>query len=245
MPPRSNARTLFVSDLHLDDARPAISAQFGRFLSGVAPGADGLYILGDLFEYWVGDDGLALPLPARVAAWLAEASRRHPVYFMHGNRDFMVAQRFAAETGAQLITDPTVVDLYGTRAALLHGDTLCTDDLAYQRFRAQVRDPRWQAAALARPMAERLAIAQGMRVDSEGAKQGKTMGIMDVAAAAVEQAFRDTGCDVMIHGHTHRPGRHVHSVDGRECVRWVLPDWYERGGYLEASPAGIRPLADF
>ena len=193
----------------------------------------------------MGDDGLALPLPARVASWLAEASRRHPVFFMHGNRDFLVAGRFAAESGAQLIADPTVIDLYGTRTALLHGDTLCTDDHAYQRFRAQVRDPAWQAAALVRPVAERLAIAQGMRVESEGAKQGKSMGIMDVASEAVESVFRETGCDVMIHGHTHRPGRHVHRVDGRERVRWVLPDWYERGGYLAASAAGIRAVADF
>jgi UDP-2,3-diacylglucosamine hydrolase len=127
----------------------------------------------------------------------------------------------------------------------LHGDTLCTGDIAYQRFRSQVRDPRWQAAALARPMAERLAIAQGMRSDSQSAKQEKSMEIMDVAPAAVEQAFRDSGVSVMIHGHTHRPGRHLHQVDGRECTRWVLPDWYERGGYLEASPEGIRAIADF
>jgi UDP-2,3-diacylglucosamine hydrolase len=156
-----------------------------------------------------------------------------------------VAERFAREAGVQLITDPTVVDLHGTRTALLHGDTLCTGDLAYQRFRAQVRDPRWQAAALARPIAERLAIAHGMRTDSEDAKQGKSMGIMDVAPDAVERAFRECGCDTMIHGHTHRPGKHLHQVDGRERVRWVLPDWYQRGGYLEASPAGIRAVADF
>jgi UDP-2,3-diacylglucosamine hydrolase len=238
-------RTLFVSDLHLDDARPAITAQFGRFLAETARGADALYILGDLFEYWVGDDGLALPLPARVAEWLAEASARMPVFFMHGNRDFLVAERFAGQTGVRLIADPTVVALYGRRTALLHGDTLCTDDHAYQRFRAQVRDPAWQAAALARPVAERLAIAQGMRVESEGAKQGKAMGIMDVATEAVERAFRETGCDTMIHGHTHRPGRHVHRVDGRDRIRWVLPDWYERGGYLEASPEGLAAIADF
>jgi UDP-2,3-diacylglucosamine hydrolase len=127
----------------------------------------------------------------------------------------------------------------------MHGDTLCTDDAAYQAFRAQVRNPAWQKAALAKPMAERLAIAGAMRAGSEGAKQGKEMGIMDVADAAVEHAFAESGCDVMIHGHTHRPGRHVHSVGGRERIRWVLPDWYERGGYLEASPEGIRAIADF
>ncbi|HET7732037.1 MAG TPA: UDP-2,3-diacylglucosamine diphosphatase [Usitatibacter sp.] len=241
----AGARTLFISDLHLDDSRPGIVEGFERFLREVAPGAAALYILGDLFEYWVGDDSLALPFPARAAEALRAAARRHPVHFMHGNRDFMVAERFARETGLALLPDPTRIDLHGVPTLLLHGDTLCTGDVAYQRFRAQVRDPAWQRAALARPMEERLAIARSMRADSAEAKLGKTMGIMDVAPAAVEQAFRDSGCDVIIHGHTHRPARHVHVVDGRECVRWVLPDWYERGGYLEASPAGIRAVADF
>jgi UDP-2,3-diacylglucosamine hydrolase len=220
-------------------------AQFERFLGDIAPGADALYVLGDLFEYWVGDDGLALPFPARVAGALRPLAARLPLRFMHGNRDFLVAQGFARATGAELVPDPTIVDLYGTRAVLMHGDTLCTGDTAYQAFRAQVRDPQWQRAALARPLDERLAIARGMRLESEGAKEAKPMDIMDVADAAVERAFADSGCDVMIHGHTHRPGRHVHRVGGRERVRWVLPDWYERGGYLEASPEGIRAIAAF
>ncbi len=228
--------TLFISDLHLDPARPAIAAQFERFLEDIAPRSEALYILGDLFEYWVGDDGLALPFPARVAEALAPLAARIPVAFMHGNRDFMVAQGFAGATGARIVPDPTVIDLYGRPTLLMHGDTLCTDDKAYQAFRAQVRDPAWQRAALARPIAERLAIAQGMRSESEGAKQEKAMDIMDVSRDAVERAFAESGCDVMIHGHTHRPGRHVYNVAGRERVRWVLPDWYERGGYLEASP---------
>ena len=204
------------------------------------PGADALYILGDLFEYWVGDDSLALPLPARAAAALKDTAARTPTYFMHGNRDFLVAQRFADATGVRLLEDPTLVELYGTRVALLHGDTLCTDDAAYQAFRAKVRDPAWQAAALAQPLGTRVAIAQQMRLESEGAKQGKASGIMDVAPPAVEHAFRQCRCTLMIHGHTHRPGRHGYVVDGRECVRWVLPDWYERGGYLEVSPEGVR-----
>ncbi len=208
----------------------------------VVPGSDALYVLGDLFEYWVGDDGLALPLPHRVAAALTRAAAKLPVRFMHGNRDFLVAGRFARETGVELVPDPTVIDLYGTRTALLHGDTLCTDDTAYQALRAQVRDPKWQEAALAKPLAERLAMARGMRAESTAAKQGKSMEIMDVACDAVEAAFAATGSDVMIHGHTHRPARHLHQVDGRERVRWVLPDWYEAGGYLEASPTGIRAL---
>jgi UDP-2,3-diacylglucosamine hydrolase len=237
-------RTLFISDLHLDDSRPGIVAEFERFMQGVVPGADALFILGDLFEYWVGDDGLELPLPRRVAEILARSARELPVSFMHGNRDFMVAARFTRDTGVELIADPTVVDLYGTRTLLMHGDTLCTDDQAYQRFRAQVRDPRWQAAALARPLAERLAIAKGMREESHAAKEGKSMGIMDVAPLAVEEAFVRSGCDVMIHGHTHRPGRHSHRVGGHPRVRWVLPDWYAKGGYLEASPEGMRAVGE-
>jgi UDP-2,3-diacylglucosamine hydrolase len=234
--------TLFISDLHLDESRPAIVERFERFLHEAAPGADALYILGDLFEYWVGDDSISLALPARAAAALERASGKLPIRFMHGNRDFLVARGFCAGTGVELIEDPTIVDLYGTRTLLLHGDTLCTDDHAYQAFRAQVRDPRWQAAALAQPLEQRVAVAQGMRAKSEGEKQGKAMEIMDVAPAAVEAAFRASGATLMIHGHTHRPARHVHVVDGRECVRWVLPDWYEAGGYLEASVSGVRAI---
>jgi len=244
-PQGPRGRTLFISDLHLDEARPGIVGQFERFLDAVAPGADALYILGDLFEYWVGDDAIELPFPARVATHLKVAAARLPVHFMHGNRDFMVSARFAADTGASLIEDPARIDLYGTPTLLLHGDTLCTDDDAYQAFRAQVRDPAWQRTALARPVAERVAIAQDMRLKSEGAKQGKAMAIMDVATAAVERAFAESGCTQMIHGHTHRPARHVHRVLGIERVRWVLADWYERASYLEASPTGIRTVESF
>jgi UDP-2,3-diacylglucosamine hydrolase len=164
---------------------------------------------------------------------------------MHGNRDFLAAEGFARETGAQLIADPTVIELYGVRTVLLHGDTLCTDDEAYQAFRAQVRNPAWQRAVLAKPITERVAMAREMREGSATAKAGKAMEIMDVAPAAVEKAFLDAGCDLMIHGHTHRPARHVHRVGGRDRVRWVLSDWYDRGSYLEASPEGIRTIDAF
>jgi UDP-2,3-diacylglucosamine hydrolase len=190
----------------------------------------------------VGDDGLALPFPQRIASALRPLAQRVPVRFMHGNRDFLVAQGFARATGAEIIGDPAKVDLYGVSALLLHGDTLCTDDAAYQSFRVQVRDPAWQRATLSRPLQERVELAKGMRLQSEGAKQGKAMDIMDVSRSAVERAFVESGCDVMIHGHTHRPGRHAYQVGGRERIRWVLPDWYERGGYLEASPEGIRAI---
>jgi len=235
-------RTLFISDLHLAEDRPATTERFARFLAEAVPGADALYILGDLFEYWVGDDGLALAFPARIASLLRPAARAAPTFFMHGNRDFMVASRFCAETGLRLIADPAVIDLYGERTLLMHGDTLCTGDHAYLAFRAQVRNPAWQAAALARPIEERIAIARDMREKSEGAKGGKAGTIMDVEPDAVEAAFASAGCRQLIHGHTHRPARHEHAVGGRPCVRWVLPDWYEAGGYLEASPAGIRAV---
>ena len=234
------SRALLISDLHLAEDRPETTALFGRFVERTLPGASALYILGDLFEYWAGDDTLELPFESRVGELLRQAARAVPTAFLHGNRDFVVGPRFSEATGIRLIDDPTVVDLPGTRAVLLHGDTLCTGDAAYQAFRAQVRDPRWQAAALARPLAERLALARGMRQGSETAKGGKAEAIMDVAPEAVEAAFRAAGCDLMIHGHTHRPARHVHHVDGRECIRWVLPDWYEGGGYLAVSADGIE-----
>ena len=206
------------------------------------PGADALYVLGDLFEYWVGDDSLALPFPARIAKRLKKASSGTKTCFMHGNRDFMAASGFADAAGVALLDDPTKIDLYGKPTLLLHGDTLCTEDRAYQAFRVQVRDPAWQRAALARPVEERLAIAQDLRVKSEGAKQGKAMNIMDVTPDAVAAAFRESGCTQMIHGHTHRPARHVHRIDGKDYVRWVLADWYDRGSYLEARPDGLRSV---
>ena len=235
-------RTLFISDLHLDAPRPDATARFEKFLAEVVPGAEALYILGDLFEYWVGDDGLALQFPHRIAAALRKSSAKVPVRFMHGNRDFLVAGEFSRATGVDLVADPTRIDLYGRSALLMHGDTLCTDDKEYQAFRTQVRNPAWQRAALARPIAERIAMAQGLRAGSEDAKAGKSMQIMDVSLEAVERAFTESGCDVLIHGHTHRPGHHRYLVDGRERERWVLPEWYGPGGYLEASPDGIRAI---
>jgi UDP-2,3-diacylglucosamine hydrolase len=236
------ARTLFIADLHLAEERPQTTARFARFLREAVPGADALYILGDLFEYWPGDDGMSLELPAQVVGLLRPAARAAPTFFMHGNRDFMVASAFCAETGIRLIPDPSVIDLYGERTLLMHGDTLCTGDRAYLAFRAQVRNPAWQAAALARSLAERVAMAQAMRRQSEGEKGGKVEEIMDVAQDAVEGAFVAAGCRQLIHGHTHRPGHHEHAAGGRSCQRWVLPDWYGSGGYLEASTAGIRAV---
>lgn len=243
MPPFSIVkRTLFISDLHLAEERPETTARLERFLESEVPDCAALYILGDLFEYWVGDDGLDLPFPARIARMLGPAASAVPTYFMHGNRDFMVSGRFAGHTGIRLLDDPAIVTAGGERVLLMHGDTLCTGDEAYLAFRAQVRNPAWQAAALAKPVAERVAIARAMRERSEGAKDGKAASIMDVTPAAVEKAFADSGCRILVHGHTHRPARHEMRVGGETCVRWVLPDWYEGGGYLEAGPGGFRAV---
>lgn len=231
--------TLFISDLHLDDTRPRIGALFREFLAGPAIGAEALYILGDLFEFWVGDDAIDLPLNRAVVDALAALSHRGTrLHFMHGNRDFLVRDAFAAAAGATLLPDPTEVALYGRRTLLMHGDTLCTDDVAYQRFRAQVHDPAQQAAFLARTIAERNAIVRGVRSQSDAAKAGKSEEIMDVSAQTVEEMLRRHGYPTLIHGHTHRPATHVLEVDGHRCERWVLPDWYESGGYLEVTPEG-------
>jgi UDP-2,3-diacylglucosamine hydrolase len=231
--------SLFISDLHLAPERPRIVEQFFRFLSGPAKGADALYVLGDLFEYWVGDDDLDDPLNHSVAHGFSElAVNGTAVYFMHGNRDVLVGAQFAERSRARLLEDAALIDLYGKPTLLMHGDTLCTDDLEYQKFRAYAHDPHNQARFLALPIAARHAELAALRQRSESAKQGKTAEIMDVNIAAVEQALRSAGCPRLIHGHTHRPGRHVHRIDGRECERWVLGDWYDNGSYLRCSAAG-------
>lgn len=235
--------TLFIADLHLAPERPGVNEQFLDFTSRIAVGAEALYILGDLFEYWIGDDDLSDPLHRQIADALAAVSASGTaLYFMHGNRDVLVGELFAKRCGARLISDPTLVDLYGTPTLLLHGDTLCTDDLAYQNFRAYARNPANQAKFLAQPAAARRLQMLGLRQDSESSKQGKSAEIMDVAPAAVEAALREHGYPRMIHGHTHRPARHVHVVDGHECERWVVNDWYERGGYLRCSAEGCSAV---
>ncbi|HEY9447899.1 MAG TPA: UDP-2,3-diacylglucosamine diphosphatase [Burkholderiales bacterium] len=235
--------TLLIADLHLAPERPRVNGQFLHFTSSIATGAQALYILGDLFEYWIGDDDLSDPLHCEIADALAALSSTGTrLYFMHGNRDVLVGKRFAERCGARLIADPTLVDLYGTRTLLLHGDTLCTDDLAYQNFRAYAHNPENQAKFLAQPAAARRLQMLGLRRDSESSKQEKSAAIMDVAPAAVESMLREYGYPRMIHGHTHRPAKHVHVVDGNECERWVLNDWYERGGYLRCDAKGCSAV---
>ncbi|WIM06681.1 MAG: UDP-2,3-diacylglucosamine diphosphatase [Candidatus Nitricoxidivorans perseverans] len=234
---------LFVSDLHLHPARPETARLFGEFLAGPAAGAQALYILGDLFDAWAGDDDLVVPFNAGICGAMRKASGSGTaIFLLPGNRDFLVGADFCAATGARLLPDEIVVDLDGTRALLLHGDTLCTDDADYQRFRATVRGAPWQRDFLALPWPERRARIERLRAHSEQEKQAKPREIMDVAAAAVVAAFRRHGVGRMIHGHTHRPARHVLDVDGRSCERWVLPEWSESGGYLACGAGEWRAL---
>lgn len=236
---------LFASDLHLCPARPGTVHLFERFLEGPARQAEALYLLGDLFEYWAGDDDLADPFNAGICAAIQKVgSGGTAIFFMAGNRDFLVSEEFCQATGATLLPEEIVVDVAGTRTLLLHGDTLCTDDADYQRFRAMVRDERWQREFLALPWPERRARIEQLRERSEQEKQTKAYEIMDAAPASVQAAFRCNEVARMIHGHTHRPARHELAIGGRAAERWVLPDWSEtRGGYLACDANGCRALA--
>jgi UDP-2,3-diacylglucosamine hydrolase len=231
---------LFISDLHLSEDRPEANERFFSLLEQEAREAAALYILGDFFEYWIGDDDLAWPFHAVIAGSLRELSRSGvALYFMHGNRDFLIGERFCAATGARLLDDPAVIDLGGEKTLLMHGDTLCTDDLDYQGWRRTARSPAWQQAFLAKSLDERRIAVGGMREKSKEVVQAKPAGIMDVNDGAVREAMQRHGVKRLIHGHTHRPGRHGVALDGGAGERWVLPDWYGRGGYLSVS--GNKP----
>ena len=233
--------SLFVSDLHLTEERPEANERFISFVEGKARDAEALYILGDFFEYWVGDDDLGDPFNAVIAGLLANLTRSGVrLYFLHGNRDFLIGERFCAATGARALPDPSVHEVEGVKTLLVHGDTLCTDDLEYQAWRRRARDPAFQAEFLAKPLAERRQAVLEMRAKSRLVVQGKTPQIMDVNEDAVREAMRSHAVRRLMHGHTHRPGRHVLEVDGERCERWVLPDWYGRGGYIEVNRRGPR-----
>ena len=232
--------TLFISDLHLEADRPEIGEQFLAFLAGPAREADALYILGDLFEAWVGDDD-----PSPYYAGMKEAIRELsssgvPVYFMHGNRDFMIGERFAAETGVTLLPDPHPVELYGEKVLLSHGDYLCTDDVEYQKVRAMTRNPEWQAMMMSKSLEERLAFARQAREQSQARSASMTEEIADVNEDAVEAAIREHGVEILLHGHTHRPAVHPFHVDERPVHRIVLGDWYEQGSMVEWDEDGPR-----
>lgn len=235
---------LFISDLHLCASRPAIARIFFRFLEREARSAESLYILGDLFEYWAGDDDLGDPFNASVVAALAGlVGNGVPVYLMHGNRDFVIGDAFAQASGVSLLADPTLLSLHGQALLLMHGDTLCTLDEEYQAFRREARSETWIRSLLGKPLTQRKASIDALRQQSEIEKHRKPAAIMDVAPAEVEQILRRYGCPRLIHGHTHRPARHVHIIDGRTCERWVLGDWYHGGSYLACDASGCRAIA--
>ncbi|MEO6022663.1 MAG: UDP-2,3-diacylglucosamine diphosphatase [Burkholderiales bacterium] len=237
------AVTLFISDLHLCASRPRIKTLFFDFLKRTASAADRLYILGDLFEHWAGDDDINDPFNRSIISALSDLSKSGvTVFFMHGNRDFLIGAQFCKASVVTLLSDPTLIDIYGVTTLLMHGDTLCTDDVDYQNFRLQVRDPNWQQQFLSQPLATRKAIIEDLRRRSETEKQHKSMDIMDVTAASVDIALRAHHYPRLIHGHTHRPAHHVHNVDGKICERYVLTDWYEHGGYLRCDENGCEAM---
>lgn len=220
----------FISDLHLSADHPRLTAILERYLSGAARAAAQLYILGDLFEYWAGDDDDEDQLNAQVAGMLREvADKGTRIHFLPGNRDFLLGTDFAARAGLELLSEPTLLDLGGQSTLLCHGDAECTDDHAYQAFRLQVRNPAYQAQFLAQPLAVRKQLIAGVRMKSEQAKAAKQAEIMDVNADAISSLLRQHGYPRLIHGHTHRPALHHVAVDGHICERWVLSDWRDEG----------------
>jgi UDP-2,3-diacylglucosamine hydrolase len=240
--------SLFISDLHLDASRPRITALFLDFLAGAAREAEALYILGDLFEAWVGDDADDA-LAAQVRAGLRDlVASGVPVWAMRGNRDFLLGPRFAQDTGVRLLPDPCVVVLDGEPTLLMHGDLLCTDDAAYQAFRRQVRDPAWAQDFLEQPIQARRAFAEQAR-SASGARQsvlqaqGQLDAITDANDDAVAATMARFGVRRLIHGHTHRPAVHALEVAGRRAQRIVLGDWYEQGSVLRADADGVALCA--
>ena len=233
--------TLFLSDLHLSPDRPAALAAFRAFARGPARTASAVYILGDLFDVWIGDDQLREPLAREVAGALAALTAGGVrVFVARGNRDFLLGEAFARATGATILADETVVDVGAERVVVLHGDELCTADADYQRYRARIRAPATLRRLVRLPYAVRRAIAWWLRRRSRAANAMKAEAIMDVTPEAVADAFRRHGVARMVHGHTHRPARHALDVDGVARERHVLADWHDRGSYLEASNGGFH-----
>lgn len=232
--------TLFASDVHLSDARPEAVDAFVAFLAGPARSAAALYLLGDVFDMWLGDDDDRPPHPAVQAALAALTGAGVPVSVVHGNHDFLISDAFAARTGCALLGDETLVDLHGARVLLMHGDTLCTRDTDYQEFRRYTRDPDNQAAFLALPLAARLDQAAAIRHRSQGASRLKPEDIMDVTPDAVVERMRAHRADVLVHGHTHRPGVHPVALGGATGRRIVLGDWYDGDSVLAWDASGCR-----
>lgn len=235
--------TLFISDLHLSADQPRSMAAFKHFITGIAPQAEALYILGDLFECWAGDDDLDDPFHAEVAAALRSlAAHGTKLFLLRGNRDLLMGEALAEACHATLLEDPTLIDLYGALTLLSHGDTLCTGDTEYQRYRTTVHNADFQRQFLAKPLAERKACIAQLRSRSMAEKQSKDSAIMDINDAAVATLLREHRCPRLIHGHTHRPKRHEHVIDGRRCERWVLGDWHEQGSALRVDAMGCNAI---
>lgn len=233
------AHTLFISDLHLSTKKPRITQLFLHFMQHTAPRAEALYVLGDLFEYWAGDDDLDDPFHRQIIQSLhALAASGTRLFIMHGNRDFLMAEKLTKACHATLLADPTLLELYGAATLLTHGDTLCTDDADYQGYRSQVQTPAWQQQFLAQPLAQRKSLIEQLRTHSENEKLHKGSDLMDVNEAAVTNLLREHGYPRLIHGHTHRLMRHLHTVDGHDCERWVLGDWHETGNALRCDANG-------
>jgi UDP-2,3-diacylglucosamine hydrolase len=235
--------TLFISDLHLDDSRPEITELFLEFLKRDATEAEALYILGDFFEAWVGDDENS-ELDNKITQALRELSKRGlPIFFMRGNRDFLVGPDFAGRAGLQILPDPCVLELYGKPTLLMHGDLLCSDDAAYQSFRSQVRSDAWQTQFLSQPLAARLAFAAQARSASKQHQSGlsnmQQENIMDVTQSTVQSMMHLYGVNRLIHGHTHRPAVHHFYIDGVPSQRIVLGDWYSQGSVLRVDADGV------
>jgi UDP-2,3-diacylglucosamine hydrolase len=228
---------LFISDLHLMQTRPDVTDAFLDFLEHRTDNAEALYILGDFFEVWLGDDDDSDFNRSIVEAVAGVSANK---YFMHGNRDFLVGETACKAMGATLLAEETVIDLYGRPALLMHGDTLCTADTAYMSARKMLRDPAFQADFLSKPMPERIAFAEGAREQSKAHTREATAEIMDVTGTEVVRVMHDHGVDLLIHGHTHRPQVHKLDIDGAPAERVVLGDWDARGWYLEVDPQGYR-----
>lgn len=231
---------LFISDLHLDPARPDGIASFLEFCATTARNADEVYILGDLFEAWIGDDDDDPGLEPIVAALASLTGRGVPCHFMHGNRDFLAGAGFSRRTGCRLLGDFERVDLFGRPVLLAHGDLLCTDDVRYLELRRQLRDPAWQSDFLAKSLDDRRRLAAELRRLSQAEMAAKSEAIMDVNENAVRETMRRFDVRVLLHGHTHRPAIHRFDLDGKPAERIVLNDWYGPGGYLRWDRAGPR-----
>ena len=235
--------TLFIADLHLQTEEPAITAGFLRFLRGEAKSADALYILGDLFEAWIGDDD-PNPLHREMAAAIkALVDSGVPCFFIHGNRDFLLGKRYARESGMTLLPEEQVLDLYGRKVLIMHGDTLCTDDTGYLAFRAKVHTPWIQKVFLALPLFIRNRIAARMRAGSKAANSSKSMTIMDVNPQAVVRVMEKHDVQWLIHGHTHRPDVHSLIANGQPAHRVVLGAWHTEGSMVKVTPEGVELIA--